>query len=117
MLTQGILHQAFDCSLAIVLPPHAARQVSDAVKKIQSELGDIEVLVYNAGASNFTWPPPPVVDVDINDFRQALEAGVVGGFIWSKLVRLDKTTLDQTFTAWLAVLILQWATRACMCLL
>lgn len=64
-------------------------QVHDAFKKISSELGAPEVLCYNAGPTvGPPFPPPLVEDMDLARFRQGLELGVVGAFIWCKEVKL-----------------------------
>lgn len=61
-------------------------KVHEAITKISGDLGAPEVLCYNVGPSIGSWPPPLVEDVDIDKFRQGLEAGAVGAFIWCKEV-------------------------------
>lgn len=55
-----------------------------AFQAIESELGRVEVLVYNVGGGS--WPPPTVEDTSVDMFRKGLEVNAVGAFMWVKKV-------------------------------
>ena len=63
-----------------------AASVREAYKSIVAKLGAPEVLVYNAGPGNMSWPPPGVLDTDPAAFQGAFAAGVTGGLIWAQQV-------------------------------
>ncbi len=57
-------------------------EVIDAVQKIQSDVGRIDILVNNAGIIKRT----PLVDMEVDDFRQVIEIDLISPFIVSKHV-------------------------------
>ncbi|GMH37256.1 hypothetical protein BSKO_05129 [Bryopsis sp. KO-2023] len=61
-------------------------QVKEAFAKIRAELGEPEVLCYNVGPNVLSqgWPPPTVESITVANFRQGVETGVVGAFLWCK---------------------------------
>lgn len=62
-------------------------QVNGAFAKIRTELGEPEVLCYNVGPSvGSSWPPPLVEEMSAESFRQGLETGALGAFLWCKQI-------------------------------
>lgn len=58
------------------------KAVKASIKKIEKEVGAIDVLVNNAGIIKRT----PIVEMDAADFRQVVDVDLVGPFIVSKFV-------------------------------
>lgn len=57
-------------------------QVIDAVQKIQAEVGNIDILINNAGIIKRT----PLEDMEVADFKQVIDVDLVSPFIVSKHV-------------------------------
>lgn len=57
-------------------------EVESAVKKIESEVGDIDILINNAGIIKRT----PLVDMEVDDFKKVIDVDLVSPFIVSKHV-------------------------------
>ncbi|GAK98062.1 2-deoxy-D-gluconate 3-dehydrogenase [Nonlabens tegetincola] len=57
-------------------------QVKENIARIESEVGNIEILVNNAGIIKRT----PLADMDVDDFKQVLDIDLVSPFIVSKHV-------------------------------
>ncbi|QWX84950.1 gluconate 5-dehydrogenase [Cellulophaga sp. HaHaR_3_176] len=57
-------------------------QVIDAIQKIQSEVGNIDILINNAGIIKRT----PLEDMEVADFKQVIDVDLVSPFIVSKHV-------------------------------
>lgn len=63
--------------------------VKAAFQSIVKEFGEYpEVLVYNAGPGNFRFPPPGILDLSVEEFSVAFEAGVYGALAWLHQVPL-----------------------------
>lgn len=58
------------------------KNVVDAIKKIETEVGSINILFNNAGIIKRT----PLVEMDVADFREVIDIDLVGPFIVSKHV-------------------------------
>ena len=58
------------------------KQVVESIKQIEQEVGAIDILVNNAGIIKRT----PLVDMDVEDFKQVLDIDLVSPFIVSKHV-------------------------------
>lgn len=57
-------------------------QVIESIKKIESEIGVIDILINNAGIIKRT----PLVDMEVADFKQVIDVDLVSPFIVSKHV-------------------------------
>ncbi|MGY5355946.1 gluconate 5-dehydrogenase [Wenyingzhuangia sp. IMCC45467] len=57
-------------------------QVVDSISKIESEVGDIDILINNAGIIKRT----PLVEMEVADFKQVIDVDLVSPFIVSKAV-------------------------------
>ncbi|WP_298878566.1 gluconate 5-dehydrogenase [uncultured Polaribacter sp.] len=57
-------------------------QVIEAIKKIEAEVGSIEILVNNAGIIKRT----PLAEMEVEDFKQVIDVDLVSPFIVSKHV-------------------------------
>lgn len=55
-------------------------QVIEGIKKIESEVGPIDILVNNAGIIKRI----PIVDMEVEDFRQVIDVDLVAPFIMAK---------------------------------
>ena len=58
------------------------KQVIDSIDKIQSEVGNIDILINNAGIIKRT----PLVEMEVADFKQVIDVDLVSPFIVSKAV-------------------------------
>lgn len=58
------------------------KEVQEAVEKIEAEHGPIDILVNNAGIIKRT----PLVDMEVEDFKQVLEVDLVSPFIMAKTI-------------------------------
>ncbi|MCL7752677.1 gluconate 5-dehydrogenase [Polaribacter sp. Z022] len=58
------------------------KEVIEAIKKIETEIGNIDILVNNAGIIKRT----PLVDMEVKDFKQVVDIDLVSPFIVSKHV-------------------------------
>lgn len=56
------------------------KEVKAAIDKIEKEIGTIDILVNNAGIIKRT----PILDMEIEDFREVIDVDLVGPFIVSK---------------------------------
>lgn len=67
---------------------HAGKpeDVVAAHARVCKELGDPEVLVYNAGPGGFTWPPPAALDISPEAFTRGFDSGVTGALVWAQQV-------------------------------
>ncbi|KAK9857229.1 hypothetical protein WJX84_010916 [Apatococcus fuscideae] len=61
-------------------------EIAAAITKIRLELGDPSVLIYNAGPSGITWPPPGILDTDHAAWQKSLDTGVSGGLYFAQQV-------------------------------
>ena len=59
-----------------------AAQMEELVAKIEAELGSLDILVNNAGIIKRI----PMLDMDVEDFRQVVDIDLVGPFICAKAV-------------------------------
>jgi NAD(P)-dependent dehydrogenase (short-subunit alcohol dehydrogenase family) len=59
-----------------------AASVTAAFAKITSELGAVDVLVYNAGAFQMG----SILELSVEDFERCWRANCLGGFLWSREV-------------------------------
>jgi len=58
------------------------QEVISAIKKIESEVGSIDILINNAGIIKRT----PLIDMEVDDFKQVINIDLVSPFIVSKHV-------------------------------
>ncbi|CEL95357.1 unnamed protein product [Vitrella brassicaformis CCMP3155] len=59
--------------------------IKEAFRTIRERLGDVEVLVWNAGGRT-SWPPAKLVDTPTDQFETNMKVGCTGAFIASKEV-------------------------------
>lgn len=65
-----------------------------------------EVLVYNAGGTRRTWPPPGLLDIQPGEFEAAWAGGVNGAFYWLQQVKSPFTPSVTSMTIPLALLLI-----------
>jgi len=58
------------------------QEVKDAIDKIETEVGNIDILINNAGIIKRT----PLLDMEVEDFKQVIDIDLVSPFIVSKHV-------------------------------
>jgi len=73
-------------ALSVCADASSEQSLKDAFGVIRSQLGDVEVLVYNAGGGMPSWPPPPVMELDTAVFVNNLQVGCTGAFVAIKEV-------------------------------
>lgn len=70
--------KAFGCKFNV----SNEQEVKDAITKIESEVGSIDILINNAGIIKRT----PLLDMEVEDFKEVIDIDLVSPFIVSKHV-------------------------------
>lgn len=70
--------KAFGCKFNV----SNEQEVKDAISKIESEVGSIDILINNAGIIKRT----PLLDMEVEDFKEVIDIDLVSPFIVSKHV-------------------------------
>jgi short-subunit dehydrogenase len=79
--------------LALPLDIRDADAIGDAVRRVESELGDVSVLINNAALQAFA----PVPDLSVDLFRESLEVNLVAPYAFVRQVLPGMRRLGQGF--------------------
>lgn len=77
---------AGNSAVSIICNAGDAGSISEAFGQVRQQLGDPEVLIYNAGPGVGSWPPPGILDLTAERFTEALQTGATGGLLCAQQV-------------------------------